>query len=419
MDVTGGNYNVLYRLKVASNESSSTVAVLKALATRNGVADTVIAQREIRANEFNTSNEWQVFALPVNIRNDDTNVKFIVEHRQGVTDLYCDWIRVEVAARGLRDLLDENLLVHGTNFLSAPAVFGAQKLPRILFPDAVTVDGGRHFQYDPVIEKANPQIILKGTETNGETVALKQSAGAVKFVKWDGSSWIDKGLALESIHPNVLGINSDGKLVLTQIGTKAFSYASLTDYKLKVSDIDSAEFNAANKICKLNSKGVVPPKHVPTLGGAIYDDFTDTLNQWSGSFTINTSYKYAQSTKENEDFLILEYPTIKNGMVKAKINCYDDTGTFLSGIVFRYKDSNNYYEVTGYSTNQIRVRLIDADTPVTLATWDLKDKDGNTISWNHTDYYTWEVYFIGNIIEVYVNNVRQGGLTDNLSLIHI
>ncbi|RLE79178.1 MAG: hypothetical protein DRJ51_08265, partial [Thermoprotei archaeon] len=112
MELSGGHYHVLARLKVAANTSSATVATMYVKATRGGTEQT-IASRPIRADEFEEAGKWQVFIMPVDINEDDTNIKVGVEFHPGVTDLWCDWIRVQLAGLlhsglfergGIRDL---------------------------------------------------------------------------------------------------------------------------------------------------------------------------------------------------------------------------------------------------------------------------------------------------------------------------
>ena len=112
MELSGGHYHVLARLKVAANTSDAVVATMYVKATRGGTEQT-IASRDIRANEFNEAGKWQVFTLPVDINEDDTDIKIGVEFHSGITDLWCDWIRVQLAGLlhtglfergGIRDL---------------------------------------------------------------------------------------------------------------------------------------------------------------------------------------------------------------------------------------------------------------------------------------------------------------------------
>jgi len=100
MELPGGNYKVLYRLKVSDNSGTSTICKLYVKATRGG-AEREIASMELRPYHFNAPNTWEVFELPVEVRDDDTNVKIGVEFYGGVADLWCDWIRITPAGTSL------------------------------------------------------------------------------------------------------------------------------------------------------------------------------------------------------------------------------------------------------------------------------------------------------------------------------
>ena len=96
----GGNYKVLYRLKVSDNSGTSIICKLYVKATRGG-AEREIASMELRPYHFNAPNTWEVFELPVEVRDNDTNVKIGVEFYGGVADLWCDWIRIAPAGTSL------------------------------------------------------------------------------------------------------------------------------------------------------------------------------------------------------------------------------------------------------------------------------------------------------------------------------
>jgi len=112
MELSGGHYHVLARLKVSDNAPDAVVATLYVRAVRNGV-EQVVASRDIRASEFHEPGKWQVFVLPADINEDDEDVRIGVEFHPGVADLWCDWIRVQLAGLlhtglfergGIRDL---------------------------------------------------------------------------------------------------------------------------------------------------------------------------------------------------------------------------------------------------------------------------------------------------------------------------
>ena len=112
MELSGGHYHILARLKVSDNTPDAVVATMYVKALRNNVEQT-LASRDIRAREFEEAGKWQVFVLPVDINEDDEDVRIGVEFHPGVTDLWCDWIRVQLAGLlhtglfergGIRDL---------------------------------------------------------------------------------------------------------------------------------------------------------------------------------------------------------------------------------------------------------------------------------------------------------------------------
>jgi len=82
---------------------------------------------------------------------------------------------------------------------------------------------------------------------------------ANKLTKLDANAY----LRLAQIIGNVPSINANGKLILTgsdQIGTKAADLAALWDKTTKIvtGDIDSDEFNVANKLVKLDENEKTP-----------------------------------------------------------------------------------------------------------------------------------------------------------------
>ena len=92
MELPGGNYRVLFRLKVSDNTRSEPIAKLYVKATRAG-SERELAHFILRPIHFSQAKTWEVFELPVEIRDNDTNVKIGVEFYGGVADLWCDWIR--------------------------------------------------------------------------------------------------------------------------------------------------------------------------------------------------------------------------------------------------------------------------------------------------------------------------------------
>ncbi|MEA1998142.1 MAG: right-handed parallel beta-helix repeat-containing protein [Euryarchaeota archaeon] len=76
-------------------------------------------------------------------------------------------------------------------------------------------------------------------------------------------------LALSQVVGNIPGLNAEGKLVFTEIDTKVTDLDTLWTKatKLLITDINSAEFNVANKLLKLDANAKVPYAQMPALGG--------------------------------------------------------------------------------------------------------------------------------------------------------
>jgi len=100
MELPGGNYKVLFRLKISDNTESEPIAKLYVKATRAG-SEQELASFTLRPIHFSQAGAWEVFELPVEIRDDDTNIKIGVEFYGGVADLWCDWIRAVPAGTSL------------------------------------------------------------------------------------------------------------------------------------------------------------------------------------------------------------------------------------------------------------------------------------------------------------------------------
>ena len=67
---------------------------------RDGI-EQEIASAELRPCDFRKAGAWETFALPVEIRDDDADVRIGVEFYSGLADLWCDWIRVTLAEEHL------------------------------------------------------------------------------------------------------------------------------------------------------------------------------------------------------------------------------------------------------------------------------------------------------------------------------
>jgi len=83
----GGEWNIVFRLKVASNASGSTVVKIGSFRDGVGWHD----YRNVKANEFSASDTWQYFAVRTSIPQDWT-WSICVTFMTGITDLECDYI---------------------------------------------------------------------------------------------------------------------------------------------------------------------------------------------------------------------------------------------------------------------------------------------------------------------------------------
>jgi len=181
MELPGGNYHVLYRLKVSDNSGTEAICKLYVRAVRDGVEQT-IASSELRPCDFHKAGAWETFALPVEIRDDDEDVRIGVEFYSGLTDLWCDWIRLSLA--------EEHLAgdIHVLGALKASSLWagGAEVISsdRVLKNVVTGVLNVRSFQReaggDDVSEEAGPhvegrQLIPLAVEAKvGDTVVLKR-----------------------------------------------------------------------------------------------------------------------------------------------------------------------------------------------------------------------------------------------------
>ena len=265
MDVAGGHYDVLYRLKVLDNSSSSTVATIKVTATRSGSTQT-LASRNIAANEFNAADTWQVFTLPVDILEDDTDIKFIVEFTSGVTDLYCDWIRVRLSGLITTDVFETYGIKDITKF--AAGLFSATSDHALaVFQDGFwrATDAARQKFADNFWSGS---VALNKFADDFFTYAKIQDSFAAFKASLTALPTVDELCnATDGFLKNLPSLDTAGKLILTSsaIGTKAPDYATLTDYKLTNSDISSSADIEASKILISGSTHLSDWRHASDL----------------------------------------------------------------------------------------------------------------------------------------------------------
>jgi hypothetical protein len=92
VNLPGGNYIVQYRVKVASNASTSAVITLDATSNsgRNSYGSIVVHPTDFRA-----SGDWETFSLPIKIDNNQDGIEFRgLNFNTGITDFYLDYVNV-------------------------------------------------------------------------------------------------------------------------------------------------------------------------------------------------------------------------------------------------------------------------------------------------------------------------------------
>lgn len=104
--IPGGNYWALYRLKVTNNSSSDIFLRVDAYCARGG-GYTLLGYKDLHPNDFAAPNTWQIFAVPVEIRNNDT----LIELRgmgfiHGKTTVCCDWVALIPMSKISTDVID-------------------------------------------------------------------------------------------------------------------------------------------------------------------------------------------------------------------------------------------------------------------------------------------------------------------------
>ena len=105
----GNNYWALFRLKVTSNASGSSILTISVTATRG-----TLGTRTLKPNEFDASGVWQTFAIPVEIRTNDTAIQLTgTSFVTGITDIYCDCVALVKMAKISTDLLEAYAITTG------------------------------------------------------------------------------------------------------------------------------------------------------------------------------------------------------------------------------------------------------------------------------------------------------------------
>lgn len=86
-DGEGAEIYCIFRMKVASNASSTDMIALRLIAS-----GTQRATRILKPSDFTTSGEYQIFAIKGRVDANDTNVYCDIYGFQDITDLYIDWV---------------------------------------------------------------------------------------------------------------------------------------------------------------------------------------------------------------------------------------------------------------------------------------------------------------------------------------
>ena len=88
----GGNYIVQYRVKVASNASTSAIITLDAT---NNLGKNPYGSIVVHPADFRASGDWETFSLPIKIDNNQNGIEFRgMNFNTGITDFYLDYVNV-------------------------------------------------------------------------------------------------------------------------------------------------------------------------------------------------------------------------------------------------------------------------------------------------------------------------------------
>ena len=93
MKLPSGSYQFQFRLKCSDNTRPEALAVLEVRAVRDG-REVILASREVKATDFPRAGEWHVFTLKADVEEGD-DLTVSVRFRPGVSDLWCDWVRIQ------------------------------------------------------------------------------------------------------------------------------------------------------------------------------------------------------------------------------------------------------------------------------------------------------------------------------------
>jgi len=277
LKLPGGTYNFSFRLKVADNTRPEVVAELEVRALRAG-GEVVLASREVRATDFREAGVWQVFSLTANVMDDD-DVRVAVRFRSGITDLWCDWVRIQpigpvgealldFSPEFWRDSLVEPVRIRRRSWVRGLEFGGVGSVERPL-----RAEGPGHVEIGPrkglKLRLEGPRALLLGPDGSSpirvgpeelrlELPGLRRlvmDSMSLRFEGYDGGSgswrelasaeliwgWRDEEepdkIAMRALrnYPfgptdlDVPGLDGQGRLVLREVGVKASSLDALAE----------------------------------------------------------------------------------------------------------------------------------------------------------------------------------------------
>lgn len=122
--IPAGNYLVQFRMKVASNASSSVLVDLDVVGDHGGAA---FRQFGLKPNMFKSSGEWQLISLPVAIPDNFTNIEIRgMTFRPGITDVYFDY--VQVVPSDTKGIFSDELTISGNGNVGLGTTSPREKL---------------------------------------------------------------------------------------------------------------------------------------------------------------------------------------------------------------------------------------------------------------------------------------------------